>query len=292
MSARAALPMYDWPELRDRVDAFYANLRGLVPDLPETLTRVETEEQMHALWRAPDMVLAQSCWGPMQSGLGAYVDVLAQPRYDDVPGGRGSHYRSALVMRAGKSCAAPLSDGACLPQVLAQSCWGPMQSGLDAHVHVLAQPRYDDVPGGRGSHYRSALVMRAGQSCAAPLSDGACLPQGLAHLRPAINAPDSMSGCLALMQDMHAPDLTQRALVTGSHRASIRAVAEGRADFAAIDCRSWAYALSHEPAARMLTVTGWTALRPGLPFITSRHTPVALRARLEQALVQLGAAPA
>lgn len=231
MSARAALPMYDWPELRGQVDAFYAKLRGLVPDLPETLTRVETEEQMHALWRAPYMVLAQSCWGPMQSGLGAYV-------------------------------------------------------------HVLAQPRYDGVPGGRGSHYRSALVMRAGQPCAAPLSDGACLPQGLAHLRPAINALDSMSGCLALMQDMNAPDLAQCALVTGSHRASIRAVAEGRADFAAIDCRSWAYALSHEPAARTLTVTGWTALRPGLPFITSRHTPVALRARLAQALVQLGAAPA
>ncbi|TQM94594.1 phosphate/phosphite/phosphonate ABC transporter substrate-binding protein [Roseinatronobacter monicus] len=231
MSARAALPMYDWPELREQVDAFYAQLRGLVPDLPETLTRVQTEAQLHALWHAPDLVLAQTCWGPLQSGL-------------------------------------------------------------DAHVHVLAQPHYDDVPGGRGTRYRSALVMRAGQHCAAPLSDGACLPQGLAKLRPAINAPDSMSGCLALMQDMDAPNLAQGAYVTGSHRASIRAVADGRADFAAIDCRSWAYALSHEPAAATLIVTGWTALRPGLPFITSRQTPTALRTRLAKALVQLGAAPA
>ena len=231
MSARAALPMYDWPELRDQVDAFYARLRGLVPDLPETLTRVETEEQIQALWRAPDLMLAQSCWGPMQSGLGA-------------------------------------------------------------HVHVLAQPHYDDVPGGRGTRYRSALIMRTGQPCAVPLTDGACLPQGLAQLRPAINAPDSMSGCLALMLDMGAPDLAQRAYLTGSHRASIRAVANGRADFTTIDCRSWAYALSHEPAAATLIVTGWTALRPGLPFITSRHTPPPLRTRLAQALVQLGAAPA
>ena len=231
MSARAALPMYDWPELRNQVDAFYAQLRSLVPDLPETLTRVETEEQIQALWRAPDLMLAQSCWGPMQSGLGA-------------------------------------------------------------HVHVLAQPRYDDVPGGRDTRYRSAIVMRAGQPCAAPLSDGACLPQGLAKLRPAINAPDSMSGSLALMQDMNAPELAQRASVTGSHRASLRAVAEGRADFAAIDCRSWVYAQAHEPTAATLIVTGWTALRPGLPFITSRHTPPRLRSRLAQALVQLGAAPA
>lgn len=227
---RAALPMYDWPETRDQVDAFYAGLRALVPDLPETLTRVETEEQMHVLWRAPDLVLAQSCWGPMQAGL-------------------------------------------------------------DAHVHVLAQPRYDDVPGGRGADYRSVIVMRAGATCAAPLSEGACLPQGLAQLRPAINAPDSMSGCLALMQDMNAPDLVQRAYVTGSHRASIRAVAAGRADFAAIDCRSWKYALAHEPAAAALNVTGWTALRPGLPFITSRQTPTPLFTRLARALVQLGAAP-
>ncbi len=231
MSARAALPMYDWPELREQVDAFYAQLRGLVPDLPETLTRVQTEAQLHALWRAPDLVLAQTCWGPLHSGL-------------------------------------------------------------DAHVHVLAQPRYDDVPGGRDTRYRSALVMRAGQPCAAPLSEGACLPQGLAQLRHAINAPDSMSGCLALMQDMDAPNLAQGAYLTGSHRASIRAVADGRADFAAIDCRSWAYALSYEPAAATLVVTGWTALRPGLPLITSRQTPTARRTRLARALVQLGAAPA
>lgn len=229
MTARATLPMYDWPELRDQVDAFYAKLRGLVPDLPETLTRVETEEQMYALWRAPDLVLAQTCWGPMRSGLAA-------------------------------------------------------------HVHVLAQPLYNDVQGGRGTGYRSAIVMRAGAFCAVPAHDGACLPQGLAHLRPALNAPDSMSGCLAIMTDMGAPDLVQRAYLTGSHRASIRAVAKGHADFAAIDCRSWSYALAFEPAAATLTVTGWTALRPGLPFITSRHTPTLMRTRLANALSQLGAA--
>lgn len=230
MTACAALPMYDWPERRTQVDAFYAQLRALVPGLPETLTRVQTEAQLHALWRDPNLLLAQSCWGPLHAGLGA-------------------------------------------------------------EVHVLAQSCYDDVPGGRDTRYRSAIIMRAGQSCPIPAQDGACLPQGLANQRPAINAPDSMSGCMALMQDLNAPDLVQRAIVTGSHRASIRAVAEGRADFAAIDCRSWAYALDHEPAARTLTVTGWTALRPGLPFITSRTTPHPLRTSLADALASLGAAP-
>ncbi len=228
MTALATLPMYDWPEERARVDAFYTRLRTLVPELPAALTRPDTAEGLHALWRNSSLLLGQTCWGPMGAGLAA-------------------------------------------------------------HVHVLAQPGYDDVPGGRGPNYRSALIMRAGAPCPEPALDGPALPPGLDRLRPAINAPDSLSGCLALMHDAALPDLPARALATGSHRASVRAVAEEAADFAAIDCRSWALALRHEPTARALTVTGWTALRPGLPFITARATPDPLRARLRDALMQLGA---
>ncbi len=230
MTALATLPMYDWPEERARVDAFHARLRALVPDLPAALTRPETAAQIHALWRDPALLLGQTCWGPMGAGL-------------------------------------------------------------EAHVHVLAQPCYDDVPGGRGAGYRSALVMQAGAPCPVPADDEPALPHGLDRLRPAINAADSLSGCLSLIRDADLLDLPTRALVTGSHRASVRAVAEGAADYAAIDCRAWALALRHEPAARALTVTGWTALRPGLPFITARATPAPLRARLRDALVQLGAHP-
>ncbi|MCC5984083.1 MAG: PhnD/SsuA/transferrin family substrate-binding protein [Rhodobacteraceae bacterium] len=228
MRALATLPMYDWPEDRARVDRFHARLRALVPDLPAALTRPETAAQLHALWRNPALLLGQTCWGPMGAGLAA-------------------------------------------------------------HVHVLAQPAYDDVPGGRGARYRSALVMRTGTPCPVPAHDGPALPPDLRTLRAAINAPESLSGCLALARDAALPDLSEAALVTGSHRASVRAVAEGAADVAAIDCRSWALALRHEPAARALTVTGWTALRPGLPFITARATPAPLRVRLRDALVQLGA---
>lgn len=230
MSARATLPMYDWPESRAQVDAFYARLRALVPDLPETLTRPADAIALHALWRDPALVFGQTCWGPMQAGL---------------------------------------AD----------------------HVTVLAQPDYSDVAGGQGARYRSAIVMRDAAPCQVPEHDGASLPPRLAHLRPAINAPDSLSGCLALAQDAGLPDLAQRAWVTGSHRASIRAVVTGAADFAAIDCQSWALAIDHEPAASQLTVAGWTALRAGLPYITSRSTPAALRLKLAKALVSLGAHP-
>lgn len=228
MSALAALPMYDWPETRGAVEAFYASLRTRVPELPPDLSRPATEAALNALWRDPALLLAQTCWGPMRHGL---------------------------------------TD----------------------HVEVLAQPTYDDVPGGRGIFYRSAIVMRDGPLRAPPGDAEAVLPDGLSALRPAINGPRSLSGAIALSEDLSDPGLAARALVTGSHRASVRAVAEGRADFAAIDCRSWALALAHEPAAWGLTVAGWTALRPGLPFITSRRTPPGLRARLAAALVETGA---
>jgi ABC-type phosphate/phosphonate transport system substrate-binding protein len=228
MSALAALPMYDWPETRGTVEAFYTALRAKVPELPPKLSRPQSDAALDALWRDPALLLAQTCWGPMRDGL---------------------------------------SD----------------------HVEVLAQPTYDDMPGGRGIFYRSAIVMRDGPARHPPEGAGPLLPEGLSALRPAINGPRSLSGAIAPGEDLSDPGLAARAFVTGSHRASVRAVADGLADFAAIDCRSWAMALAHEPAARGLRVVGWTALRPGLPFITSRRTPVGLRARLAAALIGLGA---
>jgi ABC-type phosphate/phosphonate transport system substrate-binding protein len=232
MTALAALPMYDWPETRGSVDAFYAALRARVPELPPVLSRPRGDAALAALWRAPALLLSQTCWGPMRHGLAREVVVLAQPTYDDVPGGQGIFYRSAIVMR-----------------------------------------QIDRVP-------------TAGEA-------GPALATALAGLRPAINAPQSMSGAIALSEDLSDPGLAARARVTGSHRASVRAVAEGQADYAAIDCRSWAMALAHEPAARALAVVGWTAPRTGLPFITSRRTSDEIRAHLADALCALGAeAPA
>jgi ABC-type phosphate/phosphonate transport system substrate-binding protein len=131
--------------------------------------------------------------------------------------------------------------------------------------------------------------MRDGVPVPPPIGDGAVLPDRIGGLRPAINGPKSLSGALSLAEDLGDPGLPGRALATGSHRASIRAIVEDRADFAAIDCRSWALAKAYEPAAQHLTVVGWTALRPGLPYITSRSTPPALRSRLAEALIALGA---
>ena len=68
-------------------------------------------------------------------------------------------------------------------------------------------------------------------------------------------------------------DLFSQRAETGGHRASVVAVAEGRADVCTIDCRSWALARRFEPRAADVAVVGWTARRPGLPYISARGAP-------------------
>ncbi len=229
--------MYDWPEERETVDALWTHIRGTSGlRLPEILTRPDTEEALIALWRDPELVFGQCCWGPMSLGLLPGLRVLAQPDYSDVPGGRGSFYRSALVMRrADASPPAPF-------------------------------------PVGRGS----------------------ALPEvPLAGKRLATNARHSMSGWLSLSRDLGGDPgiLPARVIETGGHRASIRAVAEGRADLTAIDCRSWVLALRHEPCARDLVVVGWTAERPGLPYVTGPGTDEKTADRLRETLIGMGCHP-
>ncbi|MCB1406563.1 MAG: PhnD/SsuA/transferrin family substrate-binding protein [Rhodobacteraceae bacterium] len=179
--------------------------------------------------------------------------------------------------------------------VFGQTCWGPLSLGLIEELLPLAQPDYGAFEGGRGPFYRSALVSRGGQACVVPEHPGAALPADLADdlregLCLAFNSCDSLSGYLALKQDLGADPaaLAIRHLETGSHRASVVAVAEGRADLAAIDCRSWDLARRFEPCARGLAVVGWTAERLGLPFVTHRATAPETAKALRETLHEMG----
>ncbi len=228
----AALPMYDWPERHDEVDAQWAairdQLRAAGVDAPEALTRVH--EDLLDFWKRPDLLFAQTCWGPMELGLAEHVQVIGQPSYDGIEGGEGEFYSSAIVMRRSHGVATrpPPDRNALLP-----------------------------------------LVFMRGQ-------------------RLAYNVPDSMSGIIGLTRDLEAAgeriDIFSDRVETGGHRKSVRAVAEGVADVAAIDCMSWHLAKLYEPAAKDLEVVGWTAKRKGLPFITAKSTPPEVVAALKAAV--------
>ncbi len=134
----AALSMYDWPEVRSEVDAQWEKLRdelrSLGVEAPERLARAHKdlpsvpggirdlagqvvspdptelapdEFDPHVLWLHPDLLFAQTCWGPMELGLSRHVQVVAQPSYNGIEGGEGDLYSSAIIMRAAEAAPVP-----------------------------------------------------------------------------------------------------------------------------------------------------------------------------------------
>lgn len=259
----AALPMYDWPERRDEVDAEWAVIRDRLRadgiDAPEFLVR-----------RNGDMASVPGGIRDLQGKVTAPDPATLPPDQLDL----------ATLWRH--------------PSLLfSQACWGPMiQEQLFVEATPLDQPDYSGFPGGSGTRYSSAIVMRrepGGAGDVPPPADGrALLPfDRIRGRRLAYNEAHSWSGALGLQAEFGMADLPALRLAdhlaTGGHRLSIRAVAEGRADFAAIDCRTWDLARRFEPAAAELEVVGWTRLNMGLPFISS-STLRSLHPRIRRAL--------
>jgi ABC-type phosphate/phosphonate transport system substrate-binding protein len=165
--------------------------------------------------------------------------------------------------------------------VLGQTCGLPYRCGLHARVTLIGAPDYG-LEGCPPGFYRSALVVRS-DDARARLDDFA----GAGY---ACNATLSQSGHAALAEAL-GPLAPERGLVTGSHRASIRAVATGAAEIAAIDAVSWRLACAWEPHAAWLRVLGWTRPTPGLPMITARgRVPGPIAGAIAEAIAALAPA--
>lgn len=264
----AALPMYDWPEMRDEVDAQWVLLRDAFRqkgiDAPEAIVR-----------RNGDLP-------PVPGGIRDAAGALIAPDPATLPPDELDFHRLWLH---------PLL-------LFAQTCWGPMELGLSRHVQVVGQPSYDAYEGGQGELYSSALVMRIGEGpeVRSPADGSALIPLDLIRgKRFTFNSLDSMSGIIALTRDLRAADegldIFSSRSESGGHRASIVAIAEGWADVAAIGCESWALAQRFEPAARKVAIVGWTGRRKGLPFITARATPEKTVRAMREALAGLTEQP-
>jgi len=95
----AALPMYDWPEVRAETDAFWHALaaalsaRGI--EVPEELDRTRG---VFEIWSDPALLFSQTCGWPYASGLSRNLRIVATPVYA-AEGCEGPFYSSALVVR-------------------------------------------------------------------------------------------------------------------------------------------------------------------------------------------------
>jgi ABC-type phosphate/phosphonate transport system substrate-binding protein len=95
----AALPMYDFPELRTDTDALWERLaKSLlaagVDGVPAALSR---DRDQIDTWREPNLLLAQACEYPLAAGLAGTVRIVATPAYT-AEGCSGALYRSAIVV--------------------------------------------------------------------------------------------------------------------------------------------------------------------------------------------------
>ncbi|TAX03401.1 phosphate ABC transporter substrate-binding protein (plasmid) [Rhizobium leguminosarum] len=168
--------------------------------------------------------------------------------------------------------------------LLSQACGYPFAKSLRGRVRLVATPIYGH-PGCDGPRMRSFIVVREGSPF-----------HSLADLRgttAAINSPDSNSGSnlfrAAVARLAGSGRFFGRIIETGSHRGSIAAVAEGRAESAAIDCVTYANIRRFDPGhLQAVRIIAETPKGPGLPFITSgdasEETVILLRNALSAAI--------
>lgn len=167
--------------------------------------------------------------------------------------------------------------------VLSQTCGYPFRARLHDKVSYVGTPDYG-VEGCPPGHYRSVFVARADDPRRTLAEfDGA---------RFAYNEPLSQSGWAA--PQTHAAKLgitLPPALQTGGHRLSAAAVAEGRADIAALDAVTHALTQKVDPVAARLRVVALTDPTPGLPYITALgRDPAPVFAAVTEAIAALTAA--
>ena len=146
--------------------------------------------------------------------------------------------------------------------LLSQTCGYPFRARLHDRVTYVGTPDYG-VEGCAPGHYRSVFVARA--------DDPRRSLQDFDGARFAYNEPLSQSGWAA--PQTHAAKLGLRlppTLQTGGHRLSALAVAEGRADIAALDAVTFTLLQGVEPAMEGLKAIARTDPTPGLPYIAAR----------------------
>jgi ABC-type phosphate/phosphonate transport system substrate-binding protein len=100
----AALPMYEFPELRDAHDRLWTALvqrlrsNGVTP-VPERLTRDLGHREV---WAHPGLLFGQACEYPVSKSLRERLRIIATPRYN-APGCIAYSHRSAIVVHGDDS---------------------------------------------------------------------------------------------------------------------------------------------------------------------------------------------
>jgi ABC-type phosphate/phosphonate transport system substrate-binding protein len=170
--------------------------------------------------------------------------------------------------------------------ILGQTCGYPLMTELKDSVTYVATPVYT-APLCEGPLHRSVVIARKAENAGslAAFRGSLC----------AVNGMDSNSG-MNLLRATLAPvaaggHFFREIKISGSHRESLRMVAVGEADIAAIDCVSFAHFCRFDPDfVASIRVVAETGLTPSLPLITSRRASIETVQVIREALMALGKA--
>mgnify|MGYP004707558051 FL=1 len=166
--------------------------------------------------------------------------------------------------------------------LLSQTCGYPLVALLP-EVQLVGAFQ-SSAQGCEGLRYRSWLVARK-EDENLTLSD-------FRGRRAVCNSEDSHSGYNSLRYVIaplaRAGAFFRETLLSGSHRQSLAALREQRADIAAIDCITWALLRAHSPQELSgLEIIGETPLCAALPLITAAETDAHTLTELPSALSEL-----
>lgn len=152
--------------------------------------------------------------------------------------------------------------------LIGQTCGWPFVSMLREQVVPFARLDFGLERLSPGD-YQSVFVSSTELAAGSPAELQPLLLEPATRL--AVNGLDSQSGYRVLGECVAKPATLGRdqLVLTGSHARSVEAVAQGRADFAAIDAVTWRYLEAFDPIVTKVNVVARSSGVPGLPLITS-----------------------
>jgi ABC-type phosphate/phosphonate transport system substrate-binding protein len=188
----ASLPMYDWPELREATDAWWA---GLARHLGVAVGLDRGPDHTGA-WRRPDLLFSQTCGYPFTHELRGKVRLVATPHYG-ADGCNGPDYCSIVFAREVKPPAAFRGS-------LAAVNHDDSMSGMLALKLVFAplaeHGRFFDSAFDSGGHIASLNAVRDGRAdvCAV---DAVCVALARRY------RPDYLGGLVEIARSPMVPGL-------------------------------------------------------------------------------------
>lgn len=146
--------------------------------------------------------------------------------------------------------------------LLGMTCGKPYRDGLQLNRKLVGTYDYG-LEGCPAGFYNSHIIVRA--------DDAALSLEDCAGKRCCFNGKNSESGYSCLRRAVGSLDaFCGELLVSGAHQKSVEMVADGKADFAAIDAATWRYIVQSGSALPdQLRIIQSTTPVPGLPLITA-----------------------